>query len=138
MKSKHRHGFSLVEIVIALGIASFSLIAIVNLLAVGLKASREANTDTTVTAIIQTVSSRIRSTDDLQTLPSRIDYDQQGEESSAADAYYRCDISIGAPNGLIWNDIDPTHLRNVELKVSWPEGSPNPESLTLQTSVAVR
>lgn len=52
-------GFTLVEIVLALGVASVFLVGIVSLLSTGLASSREAAADTRVSLIVRDVASRV-------------------------------------------------------------------------------
>jgi len=56
-----REGFSLVEVVIALGITSFVIIAIIGLLSVGLQTSRESAEDTNLALMTQTTTALLRS-----------------------------------------------------------------------------
>ena len=53
-------GFSLVEVVIALGITSFVIIAIIGLLSTGLQSSRESAEDTSLALMAQTTTSLFR------------------------------------------------------------------------------
>jgi len=62
--SKKRSGFSLVEVVLALAIVSFSLVGILSIFPVALDTASDSKTETRVTVIAQNIIS------DLQTSPS--------------------------------------------------------------------
>jgi uncharacterized protein (TIGR02598 family) len=57
-----RRGFTLVETVLALGIAMLFLAAIFTVLSVGLTTSQDASDDTTIGLILQETASRVRGT----------------------------------------------------------------------------
>ena len=57
----HPAGFSLIEVVLALGITSFTIISIIGLLSFGLQNSRESAEDTNLALITQTTTSLLRS-----------------------------------------------------------------------------
>lgn len=56
-----KQAFSLIEIVIALGVISFALVAILGMFPVAMKASRESQEETRTAAIAQLVFSQLRS-----------------------------------------------------------------------------
>lgn len=60
MATIRRFAFSLVEVVLALGIVSFALVAILGLLTVGLDSSRESIDDTAVSLLGQDSYNRVR------------------------------------------------------------------------------
>jgi len=57
----HQAAFSLIEVVLALGITSFAIISIIGLLSFGLQNSRESAEDTNLALITQTTTSLLRS-----------------------------------------------------------------------------
>ena len=59
MTVSRRFAFSLIEVVLALGIVSFALVAILGLLSVGLDSSRESIDDTAVTLLGQDAYNRV-------------------------------------------------------------------------------
>lgn len=61
MRKLTRAGFSLVEISLALGIATFCLVAIFSLLAVGLRGNLESSEETVATGILSQVAADLRS-----------------------------------------------------------------------------
>lgn len=56
---KRRSGFSLAEVAIAMGIVTFSLVAVLGLLPIGLSSFREANEATIESQIISQISSEV-------------------------------------------------------------------------------
>lgn len=56
----HRHAFSLVEVVLALGVVSFAFVGIIGLLPVGLQTSRQAQETSVQSQIAQQVSNEIQ------------------------------------------------------------------------------
>src|SRR6266480_660531 len=55
-------GFSMVEVVLALGVASFCLIAVFGLLPVGVQTNRNATSQTAATGILASVTADLRAT----------------------------------------------------------------------------
>jgi len=94
--SRQRKGFSLVEVVMALGIMSFALMGLVGLLPAGLSQFRQAIDLTVKAQIAQELISMVQRTDyaDLAALgtsgqPAVYYYDSEGAKLTGADeAYY--------------------------------------------------
>lgn len=92
-----RSAFSLVEVAMALGIASFAIISLLGLMTVSLDASKRAYEDTTVSSIAQTVLSEVRTNgfDRLANgnpFPDRyFSYDGTPLPSPES-AYYKCNV----------------------------------------------
>jgi len=61
MNIKRNQGFSLIEIVLALGIISIGLVAILGLVATSINSSKDSKDDTNVALMAQAVSAQIRS-----------------------------------------------------------------------------
>lgn len=55
MRSDQSPGFSLVEVVLALGIASFALIALIGMLPIGMASNRDADRETQAVAVLSTL-----------------------------------------------------------------------------------
>lgn len=60
-RSNRIRGFSLVEITIALGIFTFAILSIIGLLSVALNTSEETQRDSSLTTLIRTLNSEVRS-----------------------------------------------------------------------------
>ncbi|PTY00987.1 hypothetical protein DB346_15395 [Verrucomicrobia bacterium LW23] len=56
----HRRAFSLVEVVLALGVFSFCLVSVIYLLGVGLGSSRESQRDSALAAALRSVDTELR------------------------------------------------------------------------------
>ncbi len=115
--------FSLLEVVLALGVAAFCLIAVLGLLPVGVQTNRNASSQTAVSNIIATVVSDLRTTpaaamtspefaitfDAEKTL--FFDASGQASPSLSTDSRYRLNVT--------WNAA-PTGLHYAVLKATWP------------------
>jgi uncharacterized protein (TIGR02598 family) len=121
------HAFSLVEVVLAIGVIAFALLAVVGLIPLGIQSSKDATDDTRATAIAQDVFNRtqsqldayvvnLASTTGVGALPASIQtgltfyYDNDGRflntssptapitnYSTIANAIYQAQVSYGPP-----------------------------------------
>ncbi len=80
MTVSRRRAFSLIEVVLALGIVSFALVAILGLMSVGLDSSRDSIDDTAVALLGQDAYNRVRT--DVAKL-----YNQSSSSSSATTSF---------------------------------------------------
>lgn len=129
-------GFSLVEVVIALGIVSFALIAIVGLIPVGLSSLKDSVTDTTVSLLVTNVREAIVGQPFKAGPLPALYYDASARflgQATNTDSYFRVDIALAQPYQSIPNS--PLMIANV--KVSWPVGSPENDGRTYRTSFFV-
>jgi len=128
-KNRPRAAFTLVEIVLVIGVISFALVAIIGVLPAGMNASKEATNQTVVSLILEDVHNRLQ----LQPLTpglaafSPAYFDDRGvyiittansaSSGGLANAYYRADITIGS-----WNNApaNTSSLRPVTVALSWP------------------
>jgi len=99
-----KKAFTLVEVVLALGIISFALLAVVGLLPVGLKSIKNANENAGAANVLQAIAASVRSatTTNFTTFSSRF----AGQDIS---------YSIGGPTppGLEWPDLTLEGIREV-------------------------
>jgi len=96
--STARRGFSLVEVVMALGLASFVLVGLLGLLPIGLNTMRDARGDSLRAEIIKSVANTAQQTDFslLGTLNgTKYQFDNNGMLSST-DALYEAVLSTGS------------------------------------------
>jgi uncharacterized protein (TIGR02598 family) len=96
-------GFSLVEVVLAIGIVAFAFLPLLGLMPIGLSTSRQA-IDTTIEAqIIQQMTSQAQQTDfsSLSTLASSTPtcFDANGNITTASSAMYKA--SFGSPANTV-------------------------------------
>jgi uncharacterized protein (TIGR02598 family) len=131
-------GFSLVEVVLALGVISFAIVAILGLIPTGLQTSHSSQDETRATQIAQTIFSSMASQSQTQftgiTLQlndssniSPLDLTSSGTASVYADndgklsansagAIYAITITTnGSPSGF-----DSGYANQVTLSVAWP------------------
>lgn len=95
--------FSLVEVVMALGVISFALVGMLGLLSVGFTAAKKSTNATNLAAISSQVVSTIRNNTNFTSLvmtnlasgPTNIYFDNSGQMQSALDAVksrYQCEV----------------------------------------------
>lgn len=101
---KGNGGFSLTEVLLALGIVAFAFIPVLGLLPVGLDASRQAIDATIEAQIVQQLSNEVLQTDfsnlsQLASAPLNY-YDNQGNKTTADKAYYTAGFSVVSQTDL--------------------------------------
>lgn len=132
-----RLGFSLVEIVMAIGIVSFALIATLGLLPVGLNVMRESMNQTALANIshqirgeLQQISFDPGTSFNIQQLGSSTYYytrDGLRTEASDAERFYEATFSLS--NGLVGGSaFDPNSAQAVKVTISYPPGAPIAET----------
>lgn len=91
MKARgQRGGFSLIEVVIALGITTFAITTILAMMPIGLTALREAMDDTMEARMIRKVSADLQMSPFSQFHPDSMLFDLEGEQvTDVNDARYR-------------------------------------------------
>lgn len=101
---RQNHAFSLVEITLSIGIISYSLLALLGLLAIGLSSSRESELDTRVSQIAREIRARIQDHEAITAgteLSFKYDYDgMQHPESGEGgpDAIYTVTVTFRKPD----------------------------------------
>jgi uncharacterized protein (TIGR02598 family) len=126
--------FSLVEVTLALGIAAFCLIAVIGIIPVGVKTTRDATSQTAATNIMAAVIADLRAT--TKTIPNatspqfgitfgtcrKLYFSSEGQVVASGP----CDQVIALPPtaryqvNVTWSDSGATALRYADLKVTWP------------------
>lgn len=86
--------FTLIEVVISLGIVAFAFTAIIGLLPVGLSSSRSAITNTVGANILSAVMNDFRQLDFSEVVATNRWYDDQGFEVPMEEAIYNVEVSI--------------------------------------------
>lgn len=137
---RNPHGFSLVEVVVALGVIAFAIIAIIGLLSMALRIGREANEDTLLPLMAGRIANDLRSAR-FQDLTSNFPdgtqffFDSQGLESTnASEQIYQCELRWSTNPPSPGNDLS-LRLRRAILSFTWPKGSTN-QSFVLPVSLA--
>jgi uncharacterized protein (TIGR02598 family) len=115
--------FSLLEVVLALGVAGFCLIAVLGLLPVGVQTNRNASSQTAVSNIIATVVSDLRTTPTAAMTSPEFAITFDAEKTLFFDASGKASPSLGADSSyrlnVTWNAA-PTGLHYAVLKATWP------------------
>ena len=122
--SHAKGSFSLVELTLALGVASFCLIAIFGLLPVGIRTSQDAISETASASILSAVIADLRATPETTTTspqfglnfgsPTTLYFDSNGRSATITTSRYRLTISFPA------NPTGTYAATFAHLKVSWP------------------
>lgn len=133
-------GFSLVEVVLALGVISFAIVSLLGLMTVSTGASRLSDEDTVIAAIARQVDTELRNTTfaNLPATGTAWYFDNEGHHlTTAAGAIYQCKIlltddtdydSSGASGGS-------ANLYRVQLLFSRALGSNAPVMQTISTAL---
>jgi len=123
--SSRAAAFSLLEVVLALGIAGFCLVAVLGLLPVGVQTNRNASSQTAVSNIIATVVSDLRTTPAAAMISPEFAITFDAEKTLFFDASGKASPSLSADSryrlNVTWNSA-PTGLHYAVLKATWPAG----------------
>jgi len=126
-------GFSLVEIAIAIGIASFALIALLGLITVGYQAGGDAKEETLLAGLAQDVLGQLRGEDFDTLAPGTFYFDSQGNAmTNDSGAVYRCTTRFAAVN---LPNVQ-SNLTAATLTFEWPVGAQTPQKMVIQASLA--
>jgi uncharacterized protein (TIGR02598 family) len=127
--------FTLVEVVIALGIVSFALVGIFGLLAYAVEGTKGADLSTKLTIVIASVASKYQCTSfedgktELESSPYDFDFDAIPLQGRAGEGepYFECFVRPvnSSSDGL-------SDFRSMyELEIRWPKGNPTSSNTTL-------
>jgi uncharacterized protein (TIGR02598 family) len=126
LRSRSAGGFSLIEIVLALGVGSFCLIAVFGLLPIGIQTNRNATSQTAATGALASVISDLRATPTSSTTSTQYQitfgssktlyFDGAGRFATllGPSSKYRLDVTFPSNEGFTHS---PTYA---DLKVTWP------------------
>lgn len=131
------NAFSLVEVVLSVGLMSFALVAILGLMPVGMKSVGEAANATRTSMIAADVEGRIKNmrppidfSSAAAVAVGPLYYDRQGVSlSGASGGFYRVDATVASTWTTQLANVDPTqnYLRPVTGVIRWPiDGTGNP------------
>ncbi len=116
MKGTRLHGFSLVEVVIAIGIMAFAITAMIGLLSVAMQSDKSSGVDTAIAAMSQQVLGSLRAMPYVS-LPASTNYyfDVEGSGCELSRAIYECVVALdGDP------DLGTNKLKRVQMSFRWP------------------
>jgi uncharacterized protein (TIGR02598 family) len=115
--------FSLVELVLALGVAAFCLFAVFGLMPVGMQTNRNATSQTAATNIIAGIVADLRATPAAATSSPQFAVTFGTDKTLYFDASGQASTSLGTDSryrlNITWNSA-PTGLHYAALKVTWP------------------
>ena len=121
-----RHGFSLVEVTLTLGVASLCLMALFALLPIGVQTNRAAIGETIGSSILTAVTADLRSTPKLNSTSTQFGinfgtaitlyFSSEGKFTSTLDSKSRFRLTITFPASA-GGAFAPTYAH---LRVSWP------------------
>jgi len=115
--------FSLVELVLALGVAGFCLFAVFGLMPVGMQTNRNATSQTAATNIIAAIVADLRTTPAAATTSPQFAITFGTDKTLYFDASGQATISLSPDSryqlNIKWNSA-PTGLHYADLKVTWP------------------
>lgn len=96
MQRVKNRAFSLIEVVLALGVMSFAMVAILGMIPLGLTTLRESMDASAKTAIMQTIQNDANSSDPSELVSSIRYFDESGQSvaSNADNWYYRVKTSM--------------------------------------------
>ena len=135
MKERFRSGFSLVELTLALGVASFCLITVFALLPIGVLTNRNATSQTAATNITASVVADLRATPTFNTTSSQFCISFGTPTTLYFDNAGQCSTNVAgstSPCGTSWAPVLNTRyqlnitwsgssaLQYADLKVTWP------------------
>src|ERR1043166_467046 len=125
-------GFSLVEVVLALGVAAFCLVAIVGLMPVGVQTNRHASSQTAATNIMAVIVADLRTTPAAATTSPQFAITFGTDKTLFFDASGQASTSLGPDSryrlSITWNSA-PAGLSYGVVRVTWP-ASVDPSTAT--------
>jgi len=127
-----RKAFTLVEVVLGLGVISFCLTILMGLFAAGLLSSKRSHDDTQLATLTWSVANELRATNAYELGASAIPwalkpytnfYDVEGQVTTQAAAYYTCNIG---PSPAPAASFVPANVQVVRLVFTYPNVVPAP------------
>lgn len=115
-------GFSLVEVVIALGVISFTLVALLGLMTVSLDSSKSSNENTMVSTMIQTAMSdfRTNSFKEVVDFKSKRFFNSEGMAvEKGPQAYYQCEIATFAHDSVVLPESVRSSLNGLRVRFTF-------------------
>ena len=133
-----RAGFTLVEVVIAVGLVAFVLTAILGLLVIAINETKNADLKARLAWITERVTSEYqcqRFSTALGGLPATNYWDYSGiPVTNTADAYFRCDILNVTPPPASTN-FTTNNFALLQVSIRWPYSSLTSTNVSTNVSV---
>ena len=118
-----RRGFSLIEVVIAIGILSVGLVGAIRVFPVGLRASQRAAQISRGTLIVQRTLEELKLKSWDQLAP--------GTTASRQDPF---DVTVAIDQPVVAGLVDATRLKRISVRVTWQQDG-RPRSLSAATLI---
>lgn len=122
-----RNAFTLLEVVIALGVTSFALVAILGLFSVGFNVDKQSNQSTTLATMSLQALAQVRANTNLMANPAGLStnfyFDSQGNPILSANkttAYYACQLTSSTSGDVPPPDSIKSQFVAVTMKFTWP------------------
>lgn len=142
-RSVRGSAFSLVEVMIALGVISFAVVSIIGLLAVSLNTSRASASDSAMSSMIGTVMNGFRSQpfDNIAKGDFYFDADGAPQAGLNQDSVYKCMVTVTEDSDTIGNGAAgnaQVNLKWVNLEFTWPANVTNPPNRQIINAAVAR
>lgn len=110
--SEDRRAFSLVEVVVALGLVSFVMVALVGLMSSGLQTSKRSQDDMALSLAVKQSMADLQTNASLSPGVQHRWFDYQGmRQAQAGQAYYTNTMTLSQGTNSLWN---------VTMTFTWP------------------
>ncbi|MEZ0298525.1 MAG: hypothetical protein ACAI35_18915 [Candidatus Methylacidiphilales bacterium] len=126
LKTTAEQAFSLIEVVLAIGILSFMLVALLGLFSVGLGASQRGTNDTTIASIWARIYGELQATNSLKAGTFTVYYDRQGLPGNSATAHFACRVTSTAVSATQLTDVT-NNILSTSIEITWPAAVPAPK-----------
>ncbi len=130
--------FTLVEVVIAVGLVAFVLTAILGLVAIAANETKNADLKARLTWITEQVTSEYQSqrfSNSLANVPATKYWDYSGISTNLADAYFVCDVSNVTPTSPPSADYPTNYMALLQVRIRWPYSQPPTNFASTNVSV---
>jgi uncharacterized protein (TIGR02598 family) len=132
MKCAGQRAFSLIEVVLAIGILAFAITAMMGLLTVAMQSDKASSSDTAIAAMSRQVFNSLKAMP-YASLPTGTNYyfDADGTECAPSGALYECAVTLkDDPNLAAGN------AKQVKMTIKWPYGATFGTTNILQAGIA--
>ena len=121
MNSKRQRAFSLIEVVIAIGIMAFAMTAMLSLLAVAMRSDKQSGSDTALSEMSRQVFNNLRALP-YSTLPAATNYyfDLDGAPCAQTNANYTCVVTVTNDSAVASGN-----LTQIQMQFTWPYSAVN-------------
>ena len=128
--------FTLIEVVIAVGLVAFVLTAILGLVAIAANETKNADLKARLAWITEQVTSEYQSqrfSNALASLPTNrtLDYEGMPVPTNSPSVYFFCDVSNVTPTNATNPNYPPKYIALLQVRTRWP----NPQLTSTNVSV---